>query len=640
MIDTMVRRKQQAEAPWEPFWDFVLGDWEVSESEKRKGFFRSGKEEATEQQPQPSEASFLDTIFPQEDEARESAPKRETSHEKRQSSFTKRSSGGSSKEQRRRLLRRKRNEPEQEEESWNISSTLHPFLYNSDEASEQQITRSWRSKDASDAQSSTDSRSGRKKSFWKRKEEEKEEQSAAWDVTSGWETFITNDGAESPQKKKESGQNDVSEWNQKKSKSSKNKKLRSPEEAAYKWDADNSLIDTSPLQRKESYRRNQKESREGSETKQIYSLSQPTGKSSSKNESERKKRGPRERKRDVDSLSDGKSSLTFLDHLADSLVGVSLSEDTDTITSRGESTHDSSLQTEEVSQATEDTSRAIRNMIAPKVSNADKSATKPKVTEVRLQFTPALSEDVEALLPPVGQEEFPCVPFDESRKAVEYCHQEKFHNSAGTTVSPKQNLVMPEELPQPKSWKSNTSASLTVPFDLPQPRSWKSNGSSLEQNTSRGIVQARNGFDKIVCCSVKNLSDEASVWTMRTGIPIQELSREELSAIFPRLRVVSDDNGLLPAVNRASELVGNSQYVETKLPAHLQATVAATGPQSLYEYEYERGRHMNVVYTEFGPNPHSLLQVLVYDKPPERITSGLITYNKVVVQVEVCSMSN
>ena len=146
-----------------------------------------------------------------------------------------------------------------------------------------------------------------------------------------------------------------------------------------------------------------------------------------------------------------------------------------------------------------------------------------------------------------------------------------------------------------------------------------------------------SGIGRAICCSIKNVPPELALWSMKTGIPVHELSQEDLAEIFPKLRVVADEK----RETQGSEVVGNANSFEDKLPAHLQLPERSValdgGPQSLYEYEYAQGTHMKVVYEEYGRNPRSLLKVKAFEKPPEQIAGGQVE-GRVVIQVEVRNM--
>jgi len=142
----------------------------------------------------------------------------------------------------------------------------------------------------------------------------------------------------------------------------------------------------------------------------------------------------------------------------------------------------------------------------------------------------------------------------------------------------------------------------------------------------------QNRIGKVACCRLKNLGEDAERFSQETGIPVHELSKEELETLFPKLRSISEDTKL---ARSRSVVIGNSQSFEKDLPAHLQAIVAQNGPQSLYEYEYEKGSHKVLVYERFGTEPRSLLQIISSDEPPQLTDTGEVDSTKVILQVEV-----
>jgi hypothetical protein len=149
---------------------------------------------------------------------------------------------------------------------------------------------------------------------------------------------------------------------------------------------------------------------------------------------------------------------------------------------------------------------------------------------------------------------------------------------------------------------------------------------------------ALNSAPRAVCCSIKNLSPEQLQLARETGIPIHELSQEELQTIFPKLRSVSTDR----ALPSRSLVIGNSLSFEKEVPAHVQAVLKKKGPQSLYEYEYESATQQLLLYETFGPNPRELLKLHTADGPPQKLQDNLLGHERVVVQVEVslCSFLN
>ena len=109
-------------------------------------------------------------------------------------------------------------------------------------------------------------------------------------------------------------------------------------------------------------------------------------------------------------------------------------------------------------------------------------------------------------------------------------------------------------------------------------------------------------------------------------------ANRDLTSSFPKLRMVADEKEV--GLNSLA-VVSNSRKFRGNVPAHLQlssdAFLAARGPQSLYEYEYDGGEHIDVAYNHFGPNPLSLLVIRHHERSPRLRPNGAI------VQVEVSS---
>jgi hypothetical protein len=152
----------------------------------------------------------------------------------------------------------------------------------------------------------------------------------------------------------------------------------------------------------------------------------------------------------------------------------------------------------------------------------------------------------------------------------------------------------------------------------------------------RSAPLPRGIASKLVCCGISNLTEEQLNWSRQNGVAIQELSADELATIFPKLRLVSDKK----ESQSRSEVIGNSNSFEKNFPANLQwlpskTLVEDSGPQSLYEYEFESGTHMNVIFAGFGPLPRTLIKVEAHKEPPRSYDKGLVSFNKIVVQVEV-----
>jgi len=104
----------------------------------------------------------------------------------------------------------------------------------------------------------------------------------------------------------------------------------------------------------------------------------------------------------------------------------------------------------------------------------------------------------------------------------------------------------------------------------------------------------------------------------------------ELAIAFPKLRMVADERD---SSIKGAAVVSYSNTFRSNVPAHLQmsstAFAAASGPQSLYEYDYDGGKHMDVAYNHFGPNPLSLLITRRHQSLPKP------RLNAAIVQIEV-----
>lgn len=114
---------------------------------------------------------------------------------------------------------------------------------------------------------------------------------------------------------------------------------------------------------------------------------------------------------------------------------------------------------------------------------------------------------------------------------------------------------------------------------------------------------------------------------------VQDVDRD-LATAFPKLRMIPDEKSM--GLNNAA-VVSNSKKFKGNVPAHLQlssdAFLATRGPQSLYEYEYDGGEHIDVAYNHFGPNPMSLLVIRHHETTPRRRPNGAI------VQIEASTIS-
>lgn len=256
---------------------------------------------------------------------------------------------------------------------------------------------------------------------------------------------------------------------------------------------------------------------------------------------------------------------------------------------------------------------AFTRAISPQRTQS--SANYQYTNEVRLKYQPKASERSATRPSTRG-----ATLFDEDKTTEESV------TTATTSVS-REPTSVPRERDE-RSQEAPVTAS-EVPDSLP-----KSKPNSVFDEDSIYNLGRHRGVGRIVCCSVKNLGDRASIISQETGLPIHELTKEQLAEIFPKVRSISET---APMMRGRSRIIGNSNSFERDLPAHVQALVAENGPQSLYEYEFEKGTHKVVLYNKFGTDPRSLLKVHTSELPPILFEQSLQTMNKVIVQVEVCT---
>jgi hypothetical protein len=145
----------------------------------------------------------------------------------------------------------------------------------------------------------------------------------------------------------------------------------------------------------------------------------------------------------------------------------------------------------------------------------------------------------------------------------------------------------------------------------------------LVDEAGKAVNPTPRSSGRAVCRSVKKLSDEQLKWTAETGVPFHELSQQELALLFPKVRSITDgprqsSRSLLPSSSRGSSRSGS---------AHFQASIDSTGPQSLFEYEYETGVHMFVSYDVAGVFVHDL--TVKTAQPPSMLPK------QILLQVEV-----
>jgi hypothetical protein len=278
---------------------------------------------------------------------------------------------------------------------------------------------------------------------------------------------------------------------------------------------------------------------------------------------------------------------------------------------------------------------------------SSKGKSRKDVNEVRLRFSPtkkATSDLVRqsALLPALDQQEGEdeSIPpsgglAGESVVSRSFEGSTQIEDDVSDERDDSVTLSTKETLPP-----FGESLSYGLPLVLPKSKSralspelTKEDESALERSRMMLAQNSQNlHVGRIVCCSIKDLSPAQQQRARELGVAVHELSPAELEEIFPKVRSISED---LPLSRHRSAVIGNSKSFEKDFPAHLQAIVNQNGPQSLYEYEYEKGTHKVLVYEAFGLDPRDLLRVHISDKPPVLFREGFLDDNKVIVQVEV-----
>jgi hypothetical protein len=151
------------------------------------------------------------------------------------------------------------------------------------------------------------------------------------------------------------------------------------------------------------------------------------------------------------------------------------------------------------------------------------------------------------------------------------------------------------------------------------------------KDTSTKNAPCKNAQSRIPFCkALRGLSDDDIARAMESGIPIHELTYEELSEIFPKLRMVADEY----KSEQGPLVLGNTNSFDDSRPALLQvpskAIKPALGLQSLYEYDFTSGKHMNVLYSSSGAGPKSSIKVMTYDALPQSREPRFV-----MIQVEV-----
>lgn len=143
----------------------------------------------------------------------------------------------------------------------------------------------------------------------------------------------------------------------------------------------------------------------------------------------------------------------------------------------------------------------------------------------------------------------------------------------------------------------------------------------------------RNLFQRTICVSGRNKTPEEQWVSSQTGIPYDELTPQELARVFPKVRSVCDES----SVCSSSVMLGS---FDQNLPAHIQADLGMDGPHSLFEYEYETGVHMHIMYNEFDQIELTPMRTVNLATPVPKPAQSKKESNEVIVQVEVHQKSN
>jgi hypothetical protein len=145
---------------------------------------------------------------------------------------------------------------------------------------------------------------------------------------------------------------------------------------------------------------------------------------------------------------------------------------------------------------------------------------------------------------------------------------------------------------------------------------------ALREETSGKDIQnpwPNESFGKLLCRG-HNVSDLDS--TRKRPDP------SNAHGEFPLVRIVSDGLGAQKTI--AGKSTSNSALLieQTILPETL---TSASGPQSIYTYEYKKGVAMDVCYKSFGDDPVNLLYVRQYNVP-QAINGGA---REAIIKIEV-----
>ena len=555
----MPQRTKGADSdPWDPFWEYVLGDEEAE-----------GKRKGRQSQQATEDATFMNAWLPADEdffEGPKNTNKSVSSTNTRQTVNTKGKRG---------FWRRK----SKEEDTWSFAETFDSFIVDSDDEAEPSPN----------------------KGFWRRRvsrsSNERETSGDKSPTNSSFGSFMDSNQKENGSRRRP--------YNRQRSSASSDAKKGSTSGKSLSLGRGTKTTTQSTIPTKS---RSTKRASTTSTTK-------ANGETREAKNSSRDRGGVGER-RDVRTGPGTRtqSSGSLFDNIAATLdpwIGVSASdeEEESSFSSYDESTQASLMRSDEETTVSVATDEDLSTVDSPPI------LPPRKVEEVRIKYDPTSTEG-SYLLPGLREE------------VVDEYYQDQDSDDEKSDI--QQNTSMPSITTKTdesiRNELDNSSVSImpapvfaTFPVEPPAVQ----RVASVNRFDPRADVTVpRHGFARIMCRPKSPPAPE-------------ELTSDDLSHMFPKLRMVSDHN----TSNVGSEILGNSHSFSTDFPAHLQApaqpTASPSGPQSLYEYEFETGAHMNVVYSNYSDDPRADLRLCTYETPPLRIEKDDLVFNKVVVQVEV-----
>lgn len=161
-------------------------------------------------------------------------------------------------------------------------------------------------------------------------------------------------------------------------------------------------------------------------------------------------------------------------------------------------------------------------------------------------------------------------------------------------------------------------------------------------NAPRAILKSssrqhgsRSTFSRIkTCLPARTLTPQQKYMSTTKGLLYHELSTQELTELFPKVRSIGDEDS-----SAASSFFADQAEFDQSKPAHLQAPIPKKGPQSLYEYEYETGVHMFASYSELGSERTCPMTVSIGRVPLPSPISRKSKEKDVIIQVEASTVS-